>query len=80
MFLEEEELGVEREPDPERAWSLQEIAESDWGRGGGRGGWPVIGEEGINDDARLGSKQRSYNKYEVAWTLSSSPKGMGEGF
>lgn len=74
MFLEEEELGVEREPDPEGAWSLQEIAESDWR------GWPVIGEEGSNDDARLGCKQRSYNKYEVAWTLSSSPKGMGEGF
>ena len=75
VFLEEhEEHSMEREPDPEIAWSLQEIAESDWR------GWPVIGEEGSNDDARLGSKQRSYHKYEGAWTLSSSPKGMGEGF
>ena len=47
MFLEEhEEHSMEKETDPER-WSLQEIAESDWM------GWPVIGEEGSNDDARL---------------------------
>lgn len=60
MFLEEhEEHSMEKEPDPERD-GLQEIAESDWR------GWPVIGEEGSNDDARL-EKQRSYHKYEGVW-------------